>query len=269
MGRRGLWAVLLCVGVVGGSWMVAWGQVPPEQGAGGRGEPSMGPGSGQVEPRGSRDGMSLRMNMMGQEREARMGGSEGRPLQGPGDRQRMSEEEQARLRVFVNSYMPNLDAAMQEIRLPRQRIWLMGMAKFQYQRYERGRRDFPELEESLRQDIRNIDEMVRLAREFPSASESQQGAIRVELRERMKSVATNMIMERRKRIEKLRAQLEREERGLSIDEKGLEGVVDTRMEELLRFGLRSVEAGGGGARPESNEPVSKPSAPSTKPSGPG
>lgn len=265
--RKGVWALVVVAGVVAGSWMTAWGQVPPETGPGGPGGPS-GPGTNVIpgEFRGPREGMGGRLGAFREEREARMSAPEGRVPGAPGER--MSDEEQARFRVFVNSFMPNLDAARQEISSPRQRLWLMGMAKFQYQRYERGRRDFPQLEETFRQDIRNVDDMVRLAREYPSAPESRQGEIRVELRGKMKSVATNMMSERRKRIEKLRDQLEREERGLIRDEERLEGGLDSRVEELLRFGVRSTE-GNGGSKQGGNDPSSKPPVPTTQPVGPG
>ena len=272
--RRG-GVCLAVIGVVAGAMVVARAQStggppadnPPADGAPGGGTPAEHrPGEG----RPGRDGMPFvqgRLNALREERQ--VGGPDGRP-----GAERMTEEEQARFRVFLNSYMPNVLAATQEVRNPRQRLWLTGVAAFNYRRYERGRRDFPQMEEAFRKDIKDSDDMVRLAREYPGLPASRQQEIRTEIRGKMKSVATSMLTERRNRIERLREQLEREERALIRDEERMDQGMDGRLEEILRLGARINDAGrgepkGDGKAEQGGEVPVKQPTPSTLPVTPG
>lgn len=117
-------------------------------------------------------------------------------------------------------------------RLERRR-WLTQTALFQFRRFERGRKDFPELEDTYLRDVRLTDEMVGLLREFRSASGDRRDEIRSEVRVRLTSVAESLIEERRRRIDRLKAQLEKEEAAVARDENNLDSNVDKRVDEIF------------------------------------
>lgn len=250
-GRVRSWAAIGAVGMglVMATLTLAQPQPPPGDpprggGAGGPG----GGGPGRMAPPG--EGLPPPGGPGG------MGGGGGGMFPREGGPERLSEEEQNRFRVFANTHMPNISFAIEEVRLPRQRLWLTGTALFHYRRYERGRRDFPQMEEQLLQDVRNIDELVRLAREYPTSPPERQAALRAEMRERMVSVSTSMLEERRRRIERLREQLDREEAALDRDQAQIEQSIDQRLEEFLRLGPGGGLRGGpdGGGRPGGGPP---------------
>ncbi|MFN4244207.1 MAG: hypothetical protein ACK4PI_13330, partial [Tepidisphaerales bacterium] len=168
-----------------------------------------------------------------------------RPLGGWGDLdrprdllpERLSEEDQRRFRVFMSSYMPHLLFASEDAaRPPRQRLWLRGVALFHYRRLERVRRDFPELGERVLADVRDVDEAVRLAREYRTLSPEGQEQAREEITRRLLSVGRGLIEERALRIERLREMLAREEANLERDRQSLESWTRQRAEDFLRLG---------------------------------
>lgn len=169
--------------------------------------------------------------------------------------ERMSDEDQRRFRVFMSSYMPNALFASEDVsRPPRQRLWLRSLALFHFRRLERVRRDFPELAERVLQDVRDIDEVIRLAREYRTLPTDQQEATREAIGQRLLSVARGVIEERERRLQRLREQLEREEAQLQRDRAGVEEWTRSRVDNFLRLGeperegrgRRGMGVGGGG-----------------------
>lgn len=179
------------------------------------------------------------------EREGNQGGD-----RVPGTAPFYSQDEGREFFRFVEDRMPNVSTALAEARAMRQgnpqggnegrsgatwerQRWLIQTALFQYRRYTRGTKDFPELEEQYLKDVRDTDDMVGLLVEVRGADDARREEIRGEVRKRLESLAVSIVAERRRRIEKLREMLAREERALSVDEPRLQQGIDSRLEEMF------------------------------------
>jgi hypothetical protein len=113
------------------------------------------------------------------------------------------------------------------------RRWLAAAAIFQFRRYNRGKRDFPDLTNQYLQDVKDTDDMVGLLIQYRQADEAKREQLKPELRTKLQTVARSMLDERRRRIQKLRESLEKEEAQLARDESRLDEGVDRKLEEML------------------------------------
>lgn len=150
---------------------------------------------------------------------------------------RMPDEvEGANIQNFVRTFMPNLGHAMWDEQVsPRQKAWLFGIATFQYRRYTKGIIEFAELQKMYEQDVRDNDDVVRLLQEYGYAGKERKQELRSEMRVKLVSLAENMLVERRRRIEKLKLELERQQTAVARDSDRLEKGVDTRMDDWIKL----------------------------------
>lgn len=156
-----------------------------------------------------------------------------------------SEDEHKDFDQFIHDRMPITADAIRDPRpffaqgsnaaLARfdRRRWLTQTALFQYRRYTKARKDYPDEEKQYALDVKNTDEMIGLLREFRAADAGKRDEIRDTLHEKMQALARSLLAERKRRIDKLRASLEKEEQALARDENRLEDGVDRRLDDLL------------------------------------
>lgn len=174
-------------------------------------------------------------------------------------RENLSREEREEVLAFIRANMPNTAAYWEETlgnpEYRTRRAWVFSHALFQYRRYHKTRGDMPDLEDRLLDDVRTTDDVLGLAiRHTRTTDMKEQQEIRGEIRQKLRKLAEGALSERKKRIERLREALAREESNLAAEESVLDENVETRVEEMINritYGTRTspVTPQDGAARP--------------------
>lgn len=158
----------------------------------------------------------------------------------------ISDQEWAEVQTFLRDHSPYRLELLQRVpENTRTYHRLRGMIVNRYRHLERVRQQDTRAYELMLAQFALEDEALRLASELRSAPPSEQERIRDELRQIAVELVQSSIQERKRRLEELERAIQEERARLQADQQDVQALVESRLEQLINWGLEGEHSGAG------------------------